>query len=1003
MQQGARYWAFISYSHYDRQWARWLHRKLETYRVPRRLVGAAGADGARPRRLNPIFRDRDELPSSADLGGIVNRALRDSRYLIVICSRHSAASRWVNQEVETFKKLGREQRILCLKVDEIEDSAACFVPALLQRYDAEGRPTGEPAEPLAADIAARADGRDGAVLKLIAGMLGVGYDELRRRERRRRIQQRVAIAAGVLALFAAAGAGWRWQQNEKQRALDEQARTVRTARLYESGREELLAHNEARAAVLLNEVYSLGVDTPALRYLLGHAMQVVDAQQLRIDTPSPPIDVGLSPDGSRAFSVGLDRVLRGYDARSGARRYEVPLGAMRSWLSAYSARGGLIWVDSHHGDAPQHRLRLYDAASGAALAQYALGENGGIVLPPVASDDAHVAFIAPDRSIVLAAPGGVQRHIEGRYSAVRFCRDTNLLLAGREDGIVELRGLADTAPRRRYGGLRERPTMLDSTAGCALLAAGTVGGAVRVWEGSSGNVLMSSGHRKSITDLMFSNDGSRLLSLSRGAAGIWNGHNGALLYASKFFGGKGNVVALRPDGHQFGQILEGRLSILDARAGLEAYTLDGHLGAPNTFHFAADTPRLLSGGADGALVVWALPDRAPVEFGSAPPEVAPAATFSADGAQLFVGDARGGGTLWQRQPLRRLGDYAQGEGVLSVAALSRDQSLLATGSYGQAVALVELPEGRVRHRYAEVGGRPTALQFDPSGRYLAADIESDGLQLWDTASGASLLRYAAGEVHASAFSPAAPLLAIGQHGVVRLYDASAGTERWTVELPIDNDNEANITVLAFSGDGQRLLVTAQRARAFILDVADGRILQRIDDPSSAYFNVGTFDAQGTQVALGDWSNSGRLWRLADNHLRTLPGHTASVDSVAFDPSGDLLLTAGQDGVVKLWDARRGELLDSFMAHDGLIPWRRARFAPDGAAIFSSGRDGVARLWPLVRERRDPATIAARLACRSAWRVADGAVVPRPIDVRTCRAADTKKAADPEGPPLEATP
>jgi len=57
-----RYSAFISYSHQDKASADWLHRTLESYRVPSRLVGRQTAAGTVPRRLVPIFRDRDELP-----------------------------------------------------------------------------------------------------------------------------------------------------------------------------------------------------------------------------------------------------------------------------------------------------------------------------------------------------------------------------------------------------------------------------------------------------------------------------------------------------------------------------------------------------------------------------------------------------------------------------------------------------------------------------------------------------------------------------------------------------------------------------------------------------------------------------------------------------------------------------------------------------------------------------------------------------------------------------
>src|SRR5687767_8865319 len=90
-----RYWAFVSYSNKDRTWSEWLFRKIEGYRVPSRLSAGQGGSSF-PRRLRPLFRDRDELPTSTDLGAMIKRALTDSRALIVICSPAAAASRWVN-------------------------------------------------------------------------------------------------------------------------------------------------------------------------------------------------------------------------------------------------------------------------------------------------------------------------------------------------------------------------------------------------------------------------------------------------------------------------------------------------------------------------------------------------------------------------------------------------------------------------------------------------------------------------------------------------------------------------------------------------------------------------------------------------------------------------------------------------------------------------------------------------------------------------------------------
>src|ERR1044072_4729521 len=112
-----KYWAFISYSHADEEWAKWLHKSLETYRVPRKMVGRKTAYGEIPRRLMPIFRDRDELPGASDLGGKLTEALTRSRNLIVICSPKSAVSKWVNEEIKTYKSLGSDARVLCLVGD----------------------------------------------------------------------------------------------------------------------------------------------------------------------------------------------------------------------------------------------------------------------------------------------------------------------------------------------------------------------------------------------------------------------------------------------------------------------------------------------------------------------------------------------------------------------------------------------------------------------------------------------------------------------------------------------------------------------------------------------------------------------------------------------------------------------------------------------------------------------------------------------------------------------
>jgi len=188
-----RYKAFISYSHADETWARWLHRAIEAYRVPRNLVGFKTPLGEVPDRIRPVFRDRDELSSASDLGNTVKQALSDSENMIVICSPSGAASLWVREEIREFVRLGRGDRIFCVIVDG-EASASGSIAAVFPDAISEAGMQ----EPLAADIRKWADGKQLAKLKVISGMLGVPLDQLRRRElQRRRKTMALSLAAAV--------------------------------------------------------------------------------------------------------------------------------------------------------------------------------------------------------------------------------------------------------------------------------------------------------------------------------------------------------------------------------------------------------------------------------------------------------------------------------------------------------------------------------------------------------------------------------------------------------------------------------------------------------------------------------------------------------------------------------------------------------------------------------------------------------------------------------------
>ncbi len=193
------YDAFISYRHtpLDMEFAKKVHSGLETYKVPSAVQKKTGK-----KKIRRVFRDQEELPIGSDLNDNIASALRESEYLIVICSPETPGSYWVAKEIETFIELHDRQHILAVLVDGEPDQS---FPKLLLT-DGEGNPV----EPLAADVRGATPSERNKkfkteLLRLAAPILGCTYDDLRQRHRERILRRNIMIGAVVAGIIAVAG------------------------------------------------------------------------------------------------------------------------------------------------------------------------------------------------------------------------------------------------------------------------------------------------------------------------------------------------------------------------------------------------------------------------------------------------------------------------------------------------------------------------------------------------------------------------------------------------------------------------------------------------------------------------------------------------------------------------------------------------------------------------------------------------------------------------------
>jgi len=166
-----KYRAFISYSHADTPQAKWLHRGLEGFRIDGDLVGRETKNGAVPKTLKPIFRDRDDFTAGHTLTEQTLAALDASAALIVICSPAAVNSHYVNEEIRLFKSRHPKRPVIPLIVDGRpgDPERECFPSALKFKVEAKGRIGKKPLELLAADAREEGAGKPPALAKIIAG------------------------------------------------------------------------------------------------------------------------------------------------------------------------------------------------------------------------------------------------------------------------------------------------------------------------------------------------------------------------------------------------------------------------------------------------------------------------------------------------------------------------------------------------------------------------------------------------------------------------------------------------------------------------------------------------------------------------------------------------------------------------------------------------------------------------------------------------------------------
>jgi len=204
-----KYYAFISYNAKDTTWGKKLQKKLEHYRMPAALCSE---HGWKRTPISPVF----FAPTDIQPGGLseeLQERLKASKNLIVICSPHSAKSKWVGKEIEFFHQLGRTKNIHFFIVDGLPHSADPDTECINPVIDQLGLP-----EILGANIHEKIYrwpwlNKERAYVQLISKLLDVEFDTVWQRHKRLLVKRIAGGFAAALTVVAVMIGIWKANQN----------------------------------------------------------------------------------------------------------------------------------------------------------------------------------------------------------------------------------------------------------------------------------------------------------------------------------------------------------------------------------------------------------------------------------------------------------------------------------------------------------------------------------------------------------------------------------------------------------------------------------------------------------------------------------------------------------------------------------------------------------------------------------------------------------------------
>ena len=460
--------------------------------------------------------------------------------------------------------------------------------------------------------------------------------------------------------------------------------------------------------------------------------------------------------------------------------------------------------------------------------------------------------------------------------------------------------------------------------------------AVKVWDGVNGKLqhthFGSSGRDRS-AGAVFSLDGRHVLYAGGGPVlHTWDVKTGQEVHTGKRPAAKVFCTTYSPDRRRLaGGGLDGVVTIWDLATDKEV-TLKGHAGVVQSLAFDPRGRYLASAGQDGNVRIWDTSSGNLIRTIAAHSSPVTQVAYSPEGFRVVSTGADSTVRVWEALSGKALAIFRGHHQPVTCAAFSPNGKTVATAGRDQVVRVWNAATGEEMYSFRGHTDRINCIAFRRDGKLLATAGEDRVVKVWDAGTGQEARSFR------SRF--AGSCVAYAPDGL-RLATADTHVQMWeaTTSRPLESFGGEGeiIRGLAFHPDSQSVLtagsVLARR------DARTGRLLNAYAVPGTAHHRSAAFSPDGGLIVSGGDDGLVRVWETASGKLlHTLSGHEGSVLAVAFHPDGGEIASASTDRSVKIWEPRGGRLVRSLAGHSGRV--NSIAYSPNGRWLATGGEGQV---------------------------------------------------------------